>query len=260
LFHTERNSGFSVLVNHGIPQVMNAPFRLDGKPERVLLCTEQFWQLKQEGAFKDYAKAELLNGELWGVLRQEGDEPESDATFPIKLRVPDYERLDAIGAFADIGKTELIDGVVYRMSPQFRPHGFAKDELAYRLRRALEQLGSSLHVATEQSVDLGPHSEPQPDIVLTSEPQGEGAIPGSSIALIVEISGTTLAFDLAEKALTYAAAGILEYWVVDLKGKTLHLHAEPGPSGYPKPHQIAFGARVASATLAGLSVETTGLV
>jgi Uma2 family endonuclease len=174
--------------------------------------------------------------------------------------VQDYERIDAIGAFAGIGKTELIDGVVYRLSPQFRPHGFAKDELAYRLRRALEQLGSVLHVATEQSVDLGPHSEPQPDIVLTSEAQGERAIPGSSVVLVIEISGTTLAFDLGEKALTYAAAGIPEHWVVDLKGKTPHMHSQPGPSGYPKPHQIAFGERVASATIAGLSVESTGLV
>lgn len=238
---------------------MNAPFRLDAGPERVPISADHFWLLKQEGTFKDYAKSELLEGELWGVPRQGEDEPESDAEFPIKLRVKDYERLDQIGAFDKVGKTELIDGLVYRMSPQFRPHGFAKDELAYRLRRCLEQLSLPLHIATEQSVDLAPHSEPQPDIVLTSEPQGAGAIPGNSVALIVEVSATTLDFDLGERAQIYAKARIPEYWIVDLAaGRIVRMWAPEGET-YAQRDASAFGARLESATIAGLAVETAGL-
>lgn len=239
---------------------MNAPFRHGMSPEALRLTVDDFLLLKQAGAFSGFIKSELLEGELWGVPRPPDGEPESDATFPIKLRVEDYDRLDRAGAFGKDVKTELVDGLVYRMSPQYRQHGFAKDELAYRLRRALEQLGSPLHVATEQSVELGPHSEPQPDIVLTSEPRGEGAIPRKSVALIVEVSITTLDFDLGEKAMIYAEAGILEYWVVDLKGKKLYVHSQPAPDGYPKPAAISFGELVASISVAELSVETTGLV
>jgi Uma2 family endonuclease len=238
---------------------MNAPFRLATAPEWVPIRADQFWLLKQEGAFSGYSKSELLEGELWGVPRQDEEEPESDAVVPIKLRVENYERLDQSGAFDAIGKTELVDGLVYRMSPQFRPHGFAKDELAYRLRRCLELLGSSLHVATEQSVNLAPHSEPQPDIVLTREPQGAGAIPGSSVALIVEVSATTLAFDLGEKTRVYAEAGIAEYWVVDVKGGVIHQHSVPGASGYREKTDMPLGRCVEAMTIAGLAVETTGL-
>lgn len=239
---------------------MNAPFRHGMSPEVVRLTVDDFLLLKQAGAFSGFAKSELLEGELWGVPKQAGGEPDSDTTYPIKLRIEDYERLDHAGAFGGDGKTELVDGLVYRMSPQYRQHGFAKDELAYRLRRALEQLGSPLHVATEQSVEIGPHSEPQPDIVLTSEPRGEGAIPGKSVALIVEVSGTTLDFDLGEKAMIYAGAGIPEYWVVDLKGKVLHVHSQPAPDGYPKPRIVPFGELVECVSIAGLAVDTTGLV
>lgn len=240
---------------------MNAPFRAGLTPELFRLTVEDFLLLKREGAFSAYSKSELLDGELWGVPRQPDDEPESHASSPIKLRVADYERLDRAGAFHAAGKTELVDGFVYRMSPQFRPHGFAKDELAYRLRRALESMGSSIHVATEQSVDLSPYSEPQPDIVLTGEPQGEGAIPGSSVRLIVEIAASTLAFDLGEKARIYAGAGVPEYWVVDVTGRRVLIHANPRPdgSGYDGQLNVPFGAPLHAATIEGLMVESAGV-
>ena len=183
------------------------------RPERVKLTVGDFLLLKRSGAFAAFSKSELLDGELWGVRFQNEDEPESDRPVRSQLRVEDYLRLDRAGAFAAYGKTELIDGVVYAMNPQHRPHGFAKDELAYRLRRALEAMGSNLHVATEQSVVMEPNGEPQPDIILTSEPRGPGAIPGGSVALLAEVAATTAGFDLKEKDRAYAAAGIAEYWV-----------------------------------------------
>ena len=240
---------------------MNAPFGSRNDPARVLMHADDFWMLKQSGAFDRYIKSELLEGELWGCPRAENEREQSDAVFPIKLRVEDYERLDRTGALQKYGRTELINGAIYRMSPQHRPHGFAKDELAYRLRRKLEELGSSLRVATEQSVLLSPHSEPQPDIILTTEPRGKGAIPGASVALIVEVPVTTLEFDLGEKADLYAAAGVPEYWVVDLNENRVLLHANPRSdgSGYDGQLDVLFGEPLHAATVEGLLVDTTGL-
>lgn len=177
-----------------------------------------------------------------------------------RLTVQEFLLLDREGAFGD-RRTELIAGDVFYVSPQFRPHGFAKDELAYRLRRALEAMGSTIGVATEQSVDFSPHSEPQPDIILTSEPQGEGAIPGSSVLLIVEVSATTLDFDLGVKADLYADAGVPEYWVVDVNENRVLMHANPRPdgSGYDGQIDVPFGEVLHSTTIEGLAVETRGL-
>jgi hypothetical protein len=120
-----------------------------GPPERVKLKADDFRLLKRTGAFAGYSRSELLDGEPWGTLAQDEDESDADADYPIKLRIEDYLRLSEAGAFDRYGRTELIDGVVYAMHPRHRPHGFAKDELAYRLRRTLEAMGSDLHVATD---------------------------------------------------------------------------------------------------------------
>ncbi len=177
-----------------------------------------------------------------------------------RLTVEEFLLLDREGAFGD-RRTELVAGDIYYMSPQYRPHGFAKDEMAYRLRRALEAMGSAVHVATEQSVNFDAHSQPMPDITLTNEPRGEGPIPGSSVLLVVEVSDNTLDFDLGVKADLYADTGVPEYWVVDLNEHRVLMHANPRPdsSGYDGQLDVPFGDVLRSATIDGLAVETTGL-
>lgn len=226
----------------------------------IKLTVDDFLMLRERGAFADYSKAELLDGELWGVPVPKEDQPESDASYPIKLRILDYSALDGAGAFKSCGRTELIDGVVFAMSPQHRPHGFLKDELAYRLRRALEAMGSPLHVATEQSVVIEPYSEPDPDIILTTEPRGEEGIPIASVALIVEIADSSRRFDIGEKSNLYARAKLPEYWVADVNARVIHRMWSPDSDGYAQwPEPTALGETIAAATIEGLKVETAGL-
>lgn len=236
---------------------MNAPINVSDRTATKLTAS-QFWMLRSSGAFDRYWKSELLDGELWGGPADGDDEPESDASYPIKLSTEYYELLDRAGTF-DCRKTELLDGLVYPVSPQYRPHGFIKDELAYRLRRALEDIGSPLHVATGQSVSLAPFDEPQPDIVVTSEPIGTGPIPGASVALLVEVANSTSKFDRVQKAAIYAVAGIAEYWVADVNKRVIHRMSNPERSGYGRRDKIEFGEPVAAATLDGVSVKTVGL-
>src|SRR3954467_15472689 len=91
-----------------------------------------------------------------------------------RLRVADYLTLVESGAFEG-QRTELIEGDVIVMSPQFRPHGMVKLELYDRLRDALRDMGSTLRPVIEFSLALAEDSLPEPDILLTTEPAGEGA-------------------------------------------------------------------------------------
>ena len=93
---------------------IHSPF---ARREPVLLTADAFWLLKSAGVFSEYSKAELLDGALFGVPAQSDAEPESDASFPIKLRRRDYHLLTDAGLLDDREKTELVDGVVYGMSP-----------------------------------------------------------------------------------------------------------------------------------------------
>lgn len=79
------------------------------------------------------------------------------------------------------------------------------------------------------------------------------------MALIVEVSSTMLAFDLGEKAQTYAGAGLPKYWVVDLDGRFLHQMWSPGADGYAQRREVALGERVEAVTIGGLQVDTSDI-
>ena len=224
------------------------------RPVRIRLTEADLETLAKSGALDGYVMAAVVDGALEGVPAGAGGEP-----TPIRLRVRDYELLAEAGAFSNYGRTELVHGVVYAMSPHYRPHGFARDELFSRLREALRATGSPLHAAAEQSVSFPPHGEPQPDIILTLQPRGAGAIPGSSVALIVEIATSNPAWDLAEMLRLYAAAGIGEYWVLDLKKGLIRQMWSPKGEAYASGREVKLGERIEAATIEGLAVETDGI-
>jgi Uma2 family endonuclease len=229
------------------------------RPDRVKLKARDFMLLKDAGAFAAFEKSELLEGELWGVPRGREEEPDYDSSFPIKLRIPDYEMLEREGAFEGYRKTELIDGVVYAMSPQYRPHMRIKSELAYRLRQALEHLGSTLFIGIEGTVSMPPYGAPEPDILLTSEPEGEGPVPVATVALLIEVADTTAEFDRTELGRFYAGHGVPEYWVVNVKARVIDQMWAPEADAYARQREVKFGERLEAATIGGLGVETAGI-
>jgi Uma2 family endonuclease len=141
---------------------------------------------------------------------------------PVKLTIEQFELLDRSGAFDGYAKTELIEGAIYAMQGQHRPHAFAKTELSYRLRLALEAMDSTLVPLIEGTVSMPPFSAPEPDIAVTSAPKGDGYIPLDSVALAVEVSDSSVLFDLKDKLALYAKHRVPEYWVVEIPAVTLH--------------------------------------
>ena len=57
--------------------------------------------------------------------------------------------------------------------------------------------------------------------------------------LVVEISNTTMAYDLGEKAVLYAEANIADYWVVLVSENAVVVHRDPTPSGYSTVTRLA---------------------
>ena len=177
----------------------------------------------------------------------------------VKLRVEDYLSLDTAGAFEAYGRTELLDGEVVYMNAQHRPHARIKSRLFRLIADGLQELGSPLEALIEGSVAMPPHNVPEPDIAVTAEPEGEGLIPLASLALIVEVSDTTLRSDLGRKRRIYAREGVREYWVVDVKKALIHQMWKPSGDDYAERRDIAFGTPMTSATIAGLTIDTNGL-
>lgn len=184
--------------------------------------------------------------------------PLNNAHLPVKLRLEDYLLLDESGAFQDYAKTELIEGEIFFMNAQHRPHARVKTRLLVQIADSLRQIGG-LEAIVEGSIAVPPYSSPEPDIVVTSDPEGKGLIPLESVRLIVEVSDATLAFDTKQKARLYAANGVPEYWVVDVNAEVIHQLWAPGDDAYAEQREVAFGKRVEATTIEGLEVETAGL-
>ena len=177
----------------------------------------------------------------------------------VKLRIEDYLALDNAGAFDAYGRTELIEGEVVYMNAQHRPHARIKSRLHLLIANELARLGGRYEALVEGSVAMPPHNVPEPDIALTVEPEGEGLIPLSSLALIVEVADTTLRTDLGRKKKIYAREGVPEYWVVDIRNAAFHQLWNPIKGVYAESREVSFGERIDSATIEGFSIATDTL-
>ena len=175
-----------------------------------------------------------------------------------KLRIEDYLLLDQAGSFGG-QETELVDGDVIVMSPEWMPHMRIKDEIAYALRRAIETLGLDLRVGTGGSVQLSDTDQPRPDVIVMRPIFSELAVPREAVMLLVEVSASTLQFDLNDKAPLYARFGVPEYWTVDVQDRCIHRWYLPTSTGYSGHDEIKFGQSIASATIEQLAIGTASL-
>jgi Uma2 family endonuclease len=137
------------------------------------------------------------------------------------LRRAEYERLADLGFFKD-ERVELLDGVIVKMTPIGEPHNAYEALLNELLVKAVPP---NLIVRPQCSFPLSDISEPQPDLAIVErKPIGEEP---SRALLIVELADSSLKKDLGLKAKLYAAAGVADYWVVDLKAMTIDVHRRP---------------------------------
>jgi Uma2 family endonuclease len=174
------------------------------------------------------------------------------------IRSDDYEKMVRAGALDRLGRVELRDGTICDMNPQHSEHGYIKSDLAFELRGALRRIGSVLRVGTEITLRADEFNSPAPDIsVCDTFPPGP--IPVDAVRLLIEVADTTLADDLGVKRVLYARVGIPEYWVVDVRARTIHLHAEPAGESYLRVVSVRFGEPLAALTIPGLNVDTSVL-
>ncbi len=129
---------------------------------------------------------------------------------------------------------ELVQGDIVSKKGINRPHSMIAQRVATRLTGVITSdcilPSCSIDVAAEDN----PTSEPEPEITVLDRPAErlEGNPQPTDIALLVEVSNTTIGYDLGAKAILYARAGIQEYWVLDINAHVIHQHREPSNKGY----------------------------
>jgi len=160
---------------------------------------------------------------------------------PHRLTVHDYYRMAEVGLLSPDDRTELIEGEIVDMPPIGSEHAFGVTLLTERLLRAV---GDSAVVRVQQPVRFMPRSEPQPDFALvrrTADAYRHAHPVAKDVLLLIEVSESTLRYDLEVKARLYATHGIPEYWVVDLVNRRIVRHRAPGRAAYAQCDHVASG-------------------
>lgn len=164
------------------------------------------------------------------------------------------------GLFNEDSRVELIDGEVYKMAAIGHPHLGCVNRLNRVLGRAVEDRAV---LSIQNPVRLDDYSEPEPDVVLL-HPRADfysGATPtGADVFVLIEVSDSSLRFDVDSKAPRYAAAGVPACWMVDLSGDEILVMTGPGPKGFATIHHARRGETLVVEGLPGVEFSVDELL
>ena len=146
--------------------------------------------------------------------------------------VDEFERLSDAGIFNEEDRFELIEGEIIQMSVPGNRH-VACTNRANTL--FTEAFGRRAIVSVQNPLFLNLYNLPIPDVVAL-RPRVDfyesQRLASEDTLIVVEIAVTTLSYDRRVKLPLYAAAGVPEVWIEDLKHGLLLAYREPIGESY----------------------------
>jgi Uma2 family endonuclease len=153
-----------------------------------------------------------------------------------RLTIEQYDRMIAEGVFETTDgprqRIELIEGELRTMSPIGPAHARIVNILTEWSFESLPR--RQVWVRIQDSVEVPEFdSAPEPDLAWVERRSYKKRRPsGANVLLLIEVADSSLAYDCGAKANLYAAAGIGDYWVVDIPGECLHIFRQPESGRY----------------------------
>jgi len=142
----------------------------------------------------------------------------------------EYERLVAEGFFQPGERLELVDGLIFEMTPQNSWHAAAIQALQEAL---LPVFGKGFSLRVQMPLALGHDSEPEPDLaVVAGHWRNYRDRHPATAMLVVEVAETTLLHDRERKAGLYARGDIPDYWILNRAGACLEVLRDPVDGSY----------------------------
>ena len=145
----------------------------------------------------------------------------------------EYMRMAECGILAREEHVDLVEGLIVSYAPpQGAPHAF----ITCDLHRVLgERLARRAVLWSQLPVIIAEGSELEPDLAILRPPSHRyrTALPRiADVLALVEVSDTSLRYDRGAKLARYAAAGVVEYWIVDVRGRRIESYRSPREREY----------------------------
>ncbi len=152
-----------------------------------------------------------------------------------QLTSAEYYGMIESGIIREGERVELISGQIFTMAAKGTRHTLCTRRL---FKHLLSLIGDRADVQSQDPITLPHNSEPEPDIViarLRSDDYVNSHPAPADIILAIEVADSTIKFvgeasrneDRETKAPLYAAAGISEYWIINLIDDRLEIYRQP---------------------------------
>jgi Uma2 family endonuclease len=171
-----------------------------------------------------------------------------------------YFELADQGVLGPDDRVELLEGVIVAMAPHTPEH-------ASGVTRALKVVGRAIGERATSRVQLplvaGPRYVPEPDLAIVAGDVAEYDHRHPTAALlVVEVADSSLLQDRMTKAPMYAAAGIPDYWIVNLRDDSVEIFRTPDPGRrqWGQTHTAHRGERLSLTAFPDVSVAVDDLL
>jgi Uma2 family endonuclease len=189
----------------------------------------------------------------------------SNSTSTVQLRhhrfgLEAYDEMIARGILTSDDRVELLAGEIVEMSPIGSPHAAC----VKRLNRLFSlTLGERAIIGVQDPIALPPDSEPEPDITVLRAREdfyAQAHPRASDVLLLIEVADSSIRLDQLVKLPIYAAAGIVEVWIVDLVSNQIEAYTRPEQGTYREKRIVRDEAMLTPVAVPELSVRVSDVL
>lgn len=186
--------------------------------------------------------------------------PDPVAYLPRRFSVDEYYRMAEIEILTETDRVELIDGRILVMEPIGPEHGGHTMALNHLFTSLLHDRAI---IGVQSAIHIDDYNEPQPDVSVCRHREDfykRSHPTPADLYLIVEVAWTSAPRDRRVKVPLYGAAGIPEYWIVDVPNRTLEVYRGPSSDGYDRMIRLRAGETVRLSAFNDIEIRVEDVV
>ena len=172
-----------------------------------------------------------------------------------RFTVSNFQTMIDVGILEEGSPYELLNGEIIEMAAIGRKHAAIVDRMSTFLNRMMID---AIIVRVQNPIELGAFSQPEPDLAILhwkDDFYESGHPEAPDIHLLIEVSDTTLEKDRTVKLPIYAAAEIVEVWIVNLPDYQIEVYRSPVAGTYSSVQTFITGQILTVETLPKVSIN-----
>ena len=225
-------------------------------PRLRLFDADEYFAMRDAGILAEDEYLELIGGEILSRHPEVGGPERRPFTNA------EYHALAEAEILAPYERVQLIAGDIIVMSPVGNRHaacvGWIDDQFSI-----LRQVAERTTIRTQNPLVMPDNSEPEPDAMLLVWREDGYALRAprpEDVLLLVEVSDSTLRYDRDVKMSLYAAAGVPEAWLVNLRGDWIESNTQPTADGYQVTRRYALGDTITPQAFPDLAIPVERII